>query len=67
MTQRTSTESILTEEEVAELLKVRRSMVRDLARRGALPAIWLGRHRRFVEAEVLAAARQLRKEAAPRA
>ena len=46
------TDSLLTElmtaDQVAELLQMRRSTVEDYARRGLLPSIKLGRHRRFV-------------------
>jgi excisionase family DNA binding protein len=57
----------LTADEVAELLHIPRSTVRDYARRGVLPSIKLGRHVRFVRADVAEAIEQLRLDrAAPR-
>lgn len=43
---------ILTKEQVADLLGLRPSTVDDLRRRGELPTIRLGRHRRFLRADV---------------
>jgi len=43
---------ILDREQVGELLGLRPSTVEDLRRRGDLPAIRLGRHRRFLRADV---------------
>ena len=43
---------LLTKEQVAALLGLRPSTVDDLRRRGELPAIHLGRHRRFLHADV---------------
>jgi excisionase family DNA binding protein len=58
------TDSLLTElmtaDQVAELLQMRRSTVEDYARRGLLPSIKLGRHRRFVRSDVEAAFERLR-------
>ena len=45
-------EDILDREQVGELLGLRPSTVEDLRRRGDLPAIRLGRHRRFLRADV---------------
>jgi excisionase family DNA binding protein len=45
-------EDILDREQVGELLGLRPSTVDDLRRRGDLPAIRLGRHRRFLRADV---------------
>jgi excisionase family DNA binding protein len=45
-------EEILTCEQVAALLQLRRSTVEDYARRGVLPSLKLGRHRRFVRSQV---------------
>jgi len=45
-------EDILDREQVGELLGLRPSTVDDLRRRGDLPAIRLGRHRRFLRAGV---------------
>jgi excisionase family DNA binding protein len=43
---------ILTREQVAELLGLRPSTVDDLRRRGELPELRLGRHRRFLRADI---------------
>ena len=43
---------ILTKEQVADLLSLKSSTVDDLRRRGLLPAIRLGRHRRFLRADI---------------
>ncbi len=43
---------ILTKEQVADLLGLRPSTVDDLRRRGELAAIRLGRHRRFLRADI---------------
>lgn len=43
---------LLTPDEVAALLSVPVSTVRDWARRGVLPSRKLGRHRRFLRTEV---------------
>ncbi len=51
---------ILTSEQVAQLLAMRRSTVEDYARRGVLPSIKLGRHRRFVRADIVSAITRLR-------
>lgn len=51
---------IRTSEQVAQLLAMRRSTVEDYARRGVLPSIKLGRHRRYVRSDVVAAIRHLR-------
>ena len=45
-------DDILDREQVGELLGLRPSTVDDLRRRGDLPAIRLGRHRRFLRADV---------------
>ncbi len=45
-------EDILDREQVGELLGLRPSTVDDLRRRGDLPAIRLGRHRRFLRVDV---------------
>ncbi len=59
------TDSLLTElmtvGQVAELLQMRRSTVEDYARRGLLPSLKLGRHRRFVRSDVEAAIARLRE------
>ena len=60
------TDSLLTElmtaDQVAELLQMRRSTVEDYARRGLLPWLKLGRHRRFVRSDVEAVLARLREE-----
>lgn len=53
----------MTAQQVAELLLLRRSTVEDYARRGLVPSIKLGRHRRFVRSDVLAALDALRAAA----
>jgi len=45
-------DELLTADEVAELLHIPRSTVGDYARRGVLPSIKLGRHRRFLRSDV---------------
>ncbi len=47
--------------EVAELLRLRESTVADLARRGVLPSIKLGRARRFYREDVIAYVRAQRR------
>lgn len=54
-------DELMTSEQVARLLLMRRSTVEDYARRGVLPSIKLGRHRRFVRSEVVAAIAALRR------
>ena len=58
-------DELLTAEEVAELLHVPRSTVSDYARRGVLPSIKLGRHRRFVRSDVVYAIERLRRQSRP--
>jgi excisionase family DNA binding protein len=50
----------LTADHVADLLQMRRSTVDDYARRGLLPSLKLGRHRRFVRSDVETAIARLR-------
>lgn len=45
-------EDILDAGQVAELLGLRRSTIEDYARRGLLPVVRLGRHRRYLRADV---------------
>ena len=54
---------LLTSKQVAELLQMKRTTVEDYARRGLLPSLKLGRHRRFVRSDVEAALSQLRDQA----
>jgi excisionase family DNA binding protein len=51
---------ILTAEQVADLLRMRRSTVEDYGRRGVLPSIKLGRHRRYVRSDIVAFLERLR-------
>ena len=51
---------LMTAGQVAELLHMKRTTVEDYARRGLLPSIKLGRHRRFVRSDVEAALERLR-------
>ena len=55
---------LMTADQVAELLQMRRSTVEDYARRGLLPSLKLGRHRRFVRSDVEAALARLRANGA---
>jgi len=55
-------EELMTAEQVSTLLLLRRSTVEDYARRGLLPSIKLGRHRRFVRSDVLVAIEALRSQ-----
>ncbi len=54
-------DELLTADDVAELLHIPRSTVSDYARRGVLPSIMLGRHRRFVRSDVDDAIERLRR------
>ena len=54
-------DDLMTAEQIAALLLMRRSTVEDYARRGLLPSIKLGRHRRFVRADVVEAIDGLRR------
>jgi excisionase family DNA binding protein len=51
---------LLTSTQIAELLQMKRTTVEDYARRGLLPSLKLGRHRRFVRSDVEAALERLR-------
>jgi excisionase family DNA binding protein len=53
-------DELMTSDQVAAALLVRRSTVEDYARRGVIPSIKLGRHRRFIRADVTAAIERLR-------
>jgi excisionase family DNA binding protein len=55
-------DELLTTDELAALLSMRKSTVEDYARRGILPALKLGRHRRFVRSDVVHALDELRRE-----
>lgn len=45
-------DELMTAEQVAALLLLPTSTVKDYARRGVLPSIKLGKHRRFVRSQV---------------
>jgi excisionase family DNA binding protein len=49
----------MTAQEVADLLRLRLSTVESYARRGLLPSIKVGRHRRFIRSRVEQALRSL--------
>jgi len=53
-------DELLTTDEVAQLLHIPSSTVSEYARRGVLPSIKLGRHRRFVREDVAEAIERLR-------
>lgn len=61
---RITLDQLLTSQQVAELLAMRRSTVEDYARRGLIPSIKLGRHRRYLRADIEAAINELRGRAA---
>lgn len=52
---------LMTTAQVAEALQMKRSTVEDYARRGLLPSIQLGRHRRYVRSDIQAALADLRR------
>ncbi len=45
-------DELLTTEQVAAILQIRRSTVEDYARRGVLPSLKLGRHRRYIRSQI---------------
>lgn len=45
-------DELMTSQQVARLLQLRVSTVEDYARRGVLPSLKLGRHRRFLRSQV---------------
>lgn len=53
-------DELMTSAQVADASLIRESTVSDYARRGLLPSIKLGRHRRFVRADVEDALARLR-------
>jgi excisionase family DNA binding protein len=55
-------DELLTADQLASLLQLPRSTIEDYARRGLLPSLKLGRHRRFVRFDVLDALDRLRRE-----
>jgi excisionase family DNA binding protein len=52
-------DELMTAQEVADLLRLRLSTVESYARRGLLPSIKVGRHRRFIRSQVEQALRDL--------
>lgn len=56
-------DELMTAQQLADLLKMRRSTIEDYARRGLLPSFKLGRHRRFDRSDVLDALDELRRTA----
>ena len=57
-------EDILTAGQVAELLGLREGTIEDYARRDLLPSFKLGKHRRFIRAQVDARIAELLNRAA---
>ncbi len=55
-------DELLTADQLAELLGMRKSTVQDYARRGVLPSLKLGRHRRFVRSDVIHPLDELRHD-----
>lgn len=51
---------IMTAQQVAELLRMQRSTVEDYGRRGVIPSIKLGRHRRYIRSDLVALIERLR-------
>jgi excisionase family DNA binding protein len=51
---------ILTAQQVAELLRMQRSTVEDYGRRGVIPSIKLGRHRRYIRSDLVTLIERLR-------
>lgn len=51
---------ILTAQQVAEMLSMRRSTIEDYGRRGVIPSIKVGRHRRYIRSDVVALIERLR-------
>lgn len=45
-------DELMTARQIADVLQMRVSTVEDYARRGVLPSVKLGRHRRFIRCEV---------------
>jgi excisionase family DNA binding protein len=55
-----SLDELLTTDQVAQLLNMRKTTIEDYARRGVLPSLKLGRHRRFIRSDVLHTIDELR-------
>jgi excisionase family DNA binding protein len=56
-------DELMTAEQVAALLLLPTSTVKDYARRGVLPSLKLGKHRRFVRSQVQSAIEALARRA----
>jgi excisionase family DNA binding protein len=54
---------LLTAAEAADFLRIRESTLRDYGRRGIVPSVRIGRHVRFIEADLVAAVHSLRHAA----
>jgi excisionase family DNA binding protein len=55
---------IWTEADVADFLRLRQSTVAAMARRGDLPSIRLGRHRRYLQTDIVRYVAALRRQSA---
>jgi excisionase family DNA binding protein len=53
-------DELMTAHEVAEVLRMRVSTIEGYARRGLLPSVKVGRHRRFIRSEIERAVALLR-------
>jgi len=51
---------ILTAQQLADMLRMQRSTIEDYGRRGVIPSVKLGRHRRYIRADVVALIERLR-------
>lgn len=54
-------DELLTSTQLATLLSMPKSTIEDYARRGLLPSLKLGRHRRFIRSDVIHALDELRR------
>ena len=54
-------DELMTATQLAALLDMPKSTVEDYARRGLIPSIMLGRHRRFIRSDVIRAIEALRR------
>jgi len=52
---------ILTAQQLAEMLRMQRSTIEDYGRRGVIPSIKLGRHRRYIRSDVVGLIERLRR------
>lgn len=51
---------IMTAQQVADLFRMQRSTVEDYGRRGVIPSVKLGRHRRYIRSDLAALIERLR-------